>query len=1272
MDAKRWERIKEIFGSVIALDKSAAQEALEAKCAGDEELLRELQPLVDEHFRLNSEHTTDPTGQPGEPEPELPGLLGGRFRVLARLGTGSFGDVYRVADEAGGGEELALKVLRSSSPLALHYFKREFRSLADVYHRNIVALRELVADGGRWMFSMEFVDGAGLLQYLGAQPASGRDAALRSCLAQLAAGLRALHERNLLHRDLKPSNVLVTASGRLVLLDFGLVRPFGEEFQTAATFAGTPDYMSPEQTLGEALGEPSDWYAVGVMLYQALTGRLPLEFDSFVSLRRKQLERPVAPREVAPGVAPDLNDLCVKLLEPDPARRASYEDVVRLVRPAQADVGAREVQGAFFIGRNEPLLRLRNAYTMAEQGPVLVHLCGASGVGKTVLLREFLRQFRNDSAALVFSGRCYEGESVPFHAVDDLIDHIAQYLGRLPRDRVEQFLPRNFAVLVKMFPVLARFLTAQAARVANLDSPDLRTRAFSALREMLGRFAEHHRLVLAIDDLQWSDVDGCVALSDLLSAADSPPVLVVLAYRSEDLELSPWLSALRETPPHSAARRTIFIDLDRLEDAEAAKLAASLLGQNANRAAVQHVVEQSGGNPFLMHEIVRWIKERGAGPVLTQVFSLADVVRSRLNDLGGASRHILELVAVAGQPTELAILQNAAGVRNAFAARDELIAARFVRSRAPHEDELEVYHDRLRTTIVASMDPATLTERHRELAMALASAKRRDPERIAAHCEQACETRMCATYALQAARRAVEVLAFNKAASFFEMAISAQTLVSGDLRLVRRECADALANAGWGLRAAEHYLAACEGATIDEQLDCKLLAAEQLLYSGHVDRGLAIFETVLGQVGLKLPDMRTRIPFTLLLRRAQLKLRGLHWQETPVERIPRSVLLKIDTCASVATGLSLVDVARGAALQTTSLLLALRAGEPGRVARVLAMEAAYASTAGVRAEDRARRLLEMAEDLANRTGDQRAMGLTAAMSAGCAWNAGRWTECYQRARTAREALRELHERVMWERDTAAIFEVDGLRWMGRWAEMKALLPELLEDARLRGDLYAQAILQMHTGSCSEMANDNPEEALAGLAILQKWSNTGFHVEHLVEMHNQVEIALYTGRGHEAMSILSKSWPALDASLLLRVQTLKIQMLSLRGRAALHFAAEKAPGGGRRELLGAAGRARASMVRQSAPWGDALAGFIQAGCEAVTGKREQAAATLERAEHAALAAGMLLHTAVARRSRGVLMGGDAGRELIAAGEAALRAEGIANPARLAAVVSPGIQ
>src|SRR5262249_23532254 len=147
-----------------------------------------------------------------------------------------------------------------------------------------------------------------------------------------------------------------------------------------------------------------------------------------------------------------------------------------------------------------------------------------------------------------------------------------------------------------------------------------------------------------------------------------------------------------------------------------------------------------------------------------------------------------------------------------------------------------------------------------ELASALASSSRHDPERIATHFEQAHEPQLCATYALQAARREAEVLAFNKAASFFELALSTHVLIGADIRLAHRDCADALAHAGRGPIAYRHYIAACEGASVDEQLECKLLAAEQLLYSGHVDRGLEIFATVLGQVGLKLPRSLSPVP----------------------------------------------------------------------------------------------------------------------------------------------------------------------------------------------------------------------------------------------------------------------------------------------------------------------------------------------------------------------------------------------------------------------------
>ena len=163
--------------------------------------------------------------------------------------------------------------------------------------------------------------------------------------------------------------------------------------------------------------------------------------------------------------------------------------------------------------------------------------------------------------ALIFTGRCYEGQSVPYQALDDAVDDIAQYLRRLPRDEVESLLPRNFALLAKMFPVLEQFVWSGLRRARQADTVHSRTLALAALREMLGRIAERHRIVLVIDDLQWGDDDGCNALSDLLSAADSPPMLTVLAYRSEDLEASPWLINLREAVSGPSNRETLFLEL---------------------------------------------------------------------------------------------------------------------------------------------------------------------------------------------------------------------------------------------------------------------------------------------------------------------------------------------------------------------------------------------------------------------------------------------------------------------------------------------------------------------------------------------------------------------------------------------------------------------------------------------------------------------------------------------------------------------------------------
>ncbi|MCP5117720.1 MAG: serine/threonine protein kinase, partial [bacterium] len=217
-----------------------------------------------------------------------------RFEVRGRLGSGTSGGVYAVYDHKLE-TTVALKTLFKTDPGAIFQFKKEFRALADVNHPNLVQLYELLSESDRWFFTMELVDGLDFIDFTRSQPGKDRyDTGrfyslptltpppeanrLRNALRQLADGLYALHRAGKLHCDIKPSNIRVTPSGRVVLLDFGLVKDVfpSQIYETMdGGIAGTPAYMSPEQAAGRTMNEASDWYSVGVLLYEALTGRLP-------------------------------------------------------------------------------------------------------------------------------------------------------------------------------------------------------------------------------------------------------------------------------------------------------------------------------------------------------------------------------------------------------------------------------------------------------------------------------------------------------------------------------------------------------------------------------------------------------------------------------------------------------------------------------------------------------------------------------------------------------------------------------------------------------------------------------------------------------------------------------------------------------------------------------------------------------------------------------------------------------------------------------------
>ena len=210
---------------------------------------------------------------------EVPG-----YEILHELGRGGMGIVFEARDLRTGKRQ-ALKVMQWMDPAGLYRFKQEFRTLAGLSHPNLVGLYELSREGTAWFFTMELIDGESFLSHVrgpACRKASGLTGAgierLRGCVAQLADGVNFLHAAGKLHRDIKPGNVLVSRQDRVVLLDFGLAAEMdrtGQHLSLQPRLLGTIAYMAPEQAACMPVSSASDWYSVGVMLFEALTGRLP-------------------------------------------------------------------------------------------------------------------------------------------------------------------------------------------------------------------------------------------------------------------------------------------------------------------------------------------------------------------------------------------------------------------------------------------------------------------------------------------------------------------------------------------------------------------------------------------------------------------------------------------------------------------------------------------------------------------------------------------------------------------------------------------------------------------------------------------------------------------------------------------------------------------------------------------------------------------------------------------------------------------------------------
>jgi beta-lactam-binding protein with PASTA domain len=255
-------------------------------------------------------------------------IIDGRYRVSARIGSGGMADVY-LAEDMLLGRQMAVKLLHhrfAEDQEFVERFRREASSAAGLSHPNVVAVFDRGEWDGTYYIAMEYLPGRSLKAVVREHgPLSPQDAT--DIVVQILLAARFAHKRGIIHRDIKPHNVILDEEGRAKVTDFGIARAGASDMTLTGSIMGTAQYLSPEQAQGHAVTEASDLYAVGVVLYELLTGSVPFEGESPVTVALKQVSvEPRPPSERNSEVSPALDAVVLKALAKDPAVRFSGAD----------------------------------------------------------------------------------------------------------------------------------------------------------------------------------------------------------------------------------------------------------------------------------------------------------------------------------------------------------------------------------------------------------------------------------------------------------------------------------------------------------------------------------------------------------------------------------------------------------------------------------------------------------------------------------------------------------------------------------------------------------------------------------------------------------------------------------------------------------------------------------------------------------------------------------------------------------------------------------
>jgi serine/threonine protein kinase/tetratricopeptide (TPR) repeat protein len=728
-----------------------------------------------------------------------PGGRIGPYRLIELLGQGGAAWVFRAVDETTG-QVVALKTAHEASESRLASVRREIQALGRVRHAGVVNILDGGVHQGRPWYTMELLEGATLRQHMKgltnvhvsrttdlteshpaagtidtalgqedgvplqsaggrtawrdlqpAPPSGGELAWVLSVIRRLCEPLAFIHGEGFVHRDLKPSNIFVRDNGTPVLMDFGLVWLVQEEGGRAvlsvdAARGGTIAYMAPEQARGERMDARGDLFALGCILYEAVTGRLAFPARTRLELVDAHERPPPVPSRITPGVAPELEAVIMRLLERNPRDRIGHADDLAA---ALGDLGADgpsardQPKAKAYLYRPELVGRgalvddlvQRLEQVRARRGGFGI-VSGESGIGKTSFVSEVARR-AGASGFRVVTSECIAvglaaGRGVrqggPLYPFARFLQAVADRCVAEGPAVAVKILGERAKILAVTEPSLRQLPGLEVyAEPAEVPGEAARRRLIDALAETVSAFVADRPTLVIIDDLQWAD-DLTLAFLGSLSERyfHESPVFFLGTYRLEEstTELDRIAAA-----PHVASFR-----LERLEPATIGNMSADMLGlRRVSDELVAFLGTESSGNPFFVAEYLRAAVDAGllfrdgrgrwqqaGGPFAPEKLGLPHnlhaLVTRRLESLKDQARRLAEVAGVLGRQVQIEVLGALAlelGVATDEADFDEVLRHLMVRQvlEASGAGSVRFVHDKLREIGYEALDP----ERQRSL-----------------------------------------------------------------------------------------------------------------------------------------------------------------------------------------------------------------------------------------------------------------------------------------------------------------------------------------------------------------------------------------------------------------------------------------------------------------------------------------------------------------------------------------------------------------------------